>query len=74
MSFFLFNVIIFRHCTNTYSDTMKIKDLCADERPREKMLEKGVINELKEDYEDLHGMSTLYINDHISFLLGEKTI
>lgn len=39
-----------------------------------KMLEKGVINELKEDYEDLHGMSTLYINDHISFLLGEKTI
>lgn len=36
-----------------------------------KMFEKGVINELKEDYIDLHGMSTLYINDHISSLLGE---
>ena len=36
------------------------------------LLVKGIIKELKEDYEDLHGMSTLYINDHISRLLGAK--
>ena len=31
---------------------------------------KGVIDELKEDYEDLHGMSTLYLNNYISGLVG----
>lgn len=36
------------------------------------LLKKGIIKELKDDYEDLHGMSTLYINDYISSLLGEK--
>ena len=36
------------------------------------LLNKGIIKELKDDYEDLHGMSTLYINDYISSLLGEK--
>ena len=36
------------------------------------LLVKGIVKELKEDYEDLHGMSTLYINDHISRLLGVK--
>ena len=35
-----------------------------------KMREKGVINELINDYEDLHGMSTVYINDYIASLLG----
>ena len=28
--------------------------------------EAGIINELKDDYEDMHGMSTTYINDYIN--------
>lgn len=28
-----------------------------------------IIDDLKNDYEDLHGMSTLYINDHIKALI-----
>lgn len=31
--------------------------------------EKGIINELIDDYEDLHGMSTIYLNDYIDSLL-----
>ena len=34
------------------------------------MKEKGVINDLINDYEDLHGMSSVYLNDHISSLLA----
>ena len=34
-----------------------------------RMLEKGVLEELTNDYEDLHGMSTLYINEYINSLL-----
>ena len=30
----------------------------------------GVINELRNDYEDLHGMSTTYINEYINAFLG----
>ena len=36
-----------------------------------KMIDKGVINELKDDYEDMHGMSTTYINEYIRTRLGE---
>ncbi|MBO4286176.1 MAG: DUF3791 domain-containing protein [Bacilli bacterium] len=34
-----------------------------------KMKQKGVIDYLKSDYEDMHGMSTEYINDFIHGLL-----
>lgn len=34
------------------------------------MKEKGVIDDLINDYEDLHGMSSVYLNDHISSLLA----
>ena len=38
-----------------------------------KMHEKGVIDELINDYEDLHGMSSIYLNDYIDALLnGER--
>ena len=33
------------------------------------MKEKGVIDELINDYEDLHGMSTAYLNDYIKSLI-----
>ena len=36
------------------------------------MSESGVIEELKNNYEDLHGMSTLYLNDYIeSIIVGD---
>ena len=31
----------------------------------QEMKKEGVINWLRDDYEDMHGMSTLYINDFI---------
>lgn len=31
--------------------------------------EKGIVDELINDYEDLHGMSTMYLNDYIDALL-----
>lgn len=34
-----------------------------------RMSDFGVIDELTNDYEDLHGMSTLYLNDYINSLL-----
>ena len=36
-----------------------------------KMLKKGVIRDLTDDYEDLHGMSTMYLNDYIKSLLED---
>lgn len=33
------------------------------------LTEKKIINELKNDYEDLHGMSFMYINDYIHDLI-----
>ena len=39
------------------------------EKIYKKMKENGVIKELTEDYEDLHGMSTLYLNEYIHSLL-----
>lgn len=35
----------------------------------EEMNKKGVLKEFKDDYEDLHGMSTMYLNDYIASLL-----
>lgn len=34
------------------------------------MLKSGVIKELENDYEDLHGMSTPYLNDYIESLIN----
>ena len=36
----------------------------------EKMQQKGLLDELEADYEDLHGMSTVYLNDYIGSRLG----
>ena len=38
----------------------------------EKMQQKGLINEIEDDYEDLHGMSTIYLNDYIGSRLGRN--
>lgn len=38
----------------------------------QKMKHAGIIDELIEDYEDLHGMSTTYINELIDSLLEEN--
>lgn len=35
-----------------------------------KMQQKGLLDELEADYEDLHGMSTMYLNDYIGSRLG----
>lgn len=35
--------------------------------------EKKIINELINDYEDLHGMSTVYLNDYINALIGARS-
>ena len=37
-----------------------------------KMKDSGVIDELTNDYEDLHGMSFTYLNDYIGALLQDK--
>lgn len=37
-----------------------------------KMSKKGVIVDLVDDYEDLHGMSSEYLNDYIDALLGGR--
>lgn len=37
-----------------------------------KMNENGVIDELTNDYEDLHGMSTMYLNDYIDALISRR--
>ena len=36
------------------------------------MLDKGIIKELEDDYEDLHGFSTLWLNDYIGCLLKNE--
>ena len=36
------------------------------------MFESGVIDELTNDYEDLHGMSTMWLNDYIDKLIEVK--
>lgn len=36
-----------------------------------KMKDSGVIDELTNDYEDLHGMSFAYLNDYIGALLKD---
>ena len=36
----------------------------------QKMYSKGIIDELTNDYEDLHGMSFAYLNDYIDSLLS----
>jgi len=35
------------------------------------MKDKGIIDDLKNDYMDLHGMSTLYLNEYIHSMLEE---
>ena len=37
-----------------------------------RMFKCGIIDELVNDYEDLHGMSTMYLNDHIHSLMENR--
>ena len=38
------------------------------------MNEHGVIDDLTNDYEDLHGMSTVYLNDYINLVINGKKV
>ena len=35
---------------------------------------KGILEEIERDYEDLHGMSTAYLNDYLDKLLGKEKL
>lgn len=54
-------------CVEQYAGSVK-KDSGSIYRA---MKENGVIDDLKNDYEDLHGMSTVYLNDYIGSLLKD---
>lgn len=57
-------------CVEEYADSIGEGSDAAYSR----MKEKGVIDELANDYEDLHGMSTVWLNDYINALLrGDRT-
>lgn len=55
-------------CIEQYSSAYE-KD---SQKTYEKMLKTGVMDELISDYEDLHGMSTDYLNSYINSLLEDK--
>ena len=38
----------------------------------ERMQRTGLLDELEDNYEDLHGMSTVYLNDYIGSRLGDE--
>ena len=42
----------------------------SSEEVYERMQRTGLLDELEDDYEDLHGMSTIYLNDYIEARLG----
>lgn len=43
---------------------------CSTYEIYDELKDKGVLYELKYDYEDLHGMSTMYLNDYIDAITG----
>lgn len=55
-------------CIEEYASSLSISSGAA----YKSMKEKGVIESLKNDYEDLHGYSQSYINDYISSLMEDK--
>ena len=52
-----------QYCLEYDQESSKIYD---------QMKKMNVLDELKNDYEDLHGMSTTYLNSYIHSLLGEQ--
>lgn len=52
-----------QYCLEYNQESSKIYD---------QMKKMNVLDELKKDYEDLHGMSTTYLNSYIHSLLGEQ--
>ena len=52
-----------QYCLEYNQESSKIYD---------QMKKMNVLDELKNDYEDLHGMSTTYLNSYIHSLLGEQ--
>ena len=42
----------------------------SSEEVYKEMADKNIIKEMTDDYEDLHGMSTEYLNDYINTMLG----
>ena len=57
-------------CVEKYAESIKEPS----ELVFKEMKEKGIIEYLVTDYEDLHGMSTAFINQFIGGLLEEKDI
>lgn len=54
-------------CVEQYADCTNQPNNVAYKR----MLDNGVIDELTNNYEDLHGMSFAYLNDYIDSLLKD---
>ena len=44
----------------------------SSEEVYKEMTDKNIIKEMTDDYEDLHGMSTEYLNDYINTMLGGR--
>ena len=53
-------------CVEQYADSVNK----SSGQAYQEMKQKGVIDDLANDYEDLHGMSFAYLNDYIGALLG----
>lgn len=53
-------------CIEQYCSSIKKKS--SEIYPQ--LIKKGIIDDLTNDYEDLHGMSTVYINDYIDSVLA----
>ena len=53
-------------CVEQYANSVQM----ASSEIYKQMNEKGIFNELTNDYRDLHGMSTIYLNDYIASLMG----
>lgn len=52
-------------CVEQYASATNIES----SKAYQLMLSNGVIDELKNDYEDLHGMSVVYLNNYINSLI-----
>ena len=54
-------------CVEQYADSVNK----SSGKVYQEMKQKGVLDDLVNDYEDLHGMSFTYLNDYIGALLGD---
>lgn len=54
-------------CVEQYADSVNK----SSGQVYQKMKQKGILDDLVNDYEDLHGMSFTYLNEYIGALLGD---